>query len=156
MATYTSTQWNWEAYTPRAGEMAIAYGICDTGATVIANADVFQFCQIPQRAVVCGGMLQGEGLDTNATPAIDFELGTSDDQNKYGTYANLDDAAIAGHKPAGWLFHVGGVLTEGASAQGLADELSASEGIIGTVTGAPGTAAAGILAAFINYTTPKT
>ena len=56
-----------------AGNLKVAYGTYNMAAAPAAN-DVIQMCRTPANAVIVGGWIQGEDIDTG-TEALDFDIG---------------------------------------------------------------------------------
>ena len=57
-----------------AGILCRAYGKIDLAANVSAN-DVHYVCKLPAGAVVLGGFLRMEDIDSNATETLDIDVG---------------------------------------------------------------------------------
>lgn len=57
----------------QAGDVKAAWGTYNIGAAVAQN-DVINMCRTPKGAVVIGGWIQGEDIDTGAE-ALDFDIG---------------------------------------------------------------------------------
>jgi hypothetical protein len=57
-----------------AGVLCAAYGQLEVTANPSAN-DVFELCRIPKGAVVVGGWIRSDDLDTNATETLDLDVG---------------------------------------------------------------------------------
>lgn len=57
-----------------AGLLCCAYGTYEIAANV-EDGDIFEMCKIPAGAVVVGGMIYAEDLDTNATETLDMDIG---------------------------------------------------------------------------------
>lgn len=56
-----------------AGNVKVAYGTYNIGSAVAQN-DVIQMCRTPKNAIIIGGWIQGEDIDTG-TEALDFDIG---------------------------------------------------------------------------------
>jgi hypothetical protein len=57
-----------------AGILCRAWGTIAIAANPTA-ADIYQFCRVPTGAVVTGGWVIGEDIDTNATETLDMDVG---------------------------------------------------------------------------------
>lgn len=57
----------------QAGDLKRAWGTYNIGAAVAA-ADVINMCRTPKGAIIVGGHIQGEDIDTG-TEALDFDIG---------------------------------------------------------------------------------
>lgn len=57
-----------------AGLMCVAWGKYSVAANV-EDGDIFEMCKIPAGAVVIGGYLIADDLDTNATETLDMDVG---------------------------------------------------------------------------------
>ena len=100
----------------QAGNLKIAMGTYSIAANVEAG-DIFELCKLPAGATVVGGELRADPLETNATPALDMDIGwkaTDDevtDTDGFGNLGTWDDAVLAGYKEeAGHIFPLQGVL----------------------------------------------
>src|SRR5688572_8776189 len=56
------------------GVLNVAYGSYDLAANPTA-ADVLEICRLPKGAVVLGGFLRAEDIDSNATETIEMDVG---------------------------------------------------------------------------------
>ncbi len=89
-----------------AGVLCAAYGSYDF-ATEPAAADVLEICKIPAGAVVLGGWLRTEDLDTDATETIDMDVGwlgngvEATDADGLGNFGVQDGDAVTGYLPEG-------------------------------------------------------
>jgi len=99
-----------------AGMLMVATGQYEIAANVEAG-DIFELCKVPANAVVVGGWLYGDDLDTNATETIDLDIGwkANDDEvtdtDGFGNFGVVTGDAIAGLKPvAGIMLPLQGVL----------------------------------------------
>lgn len=96
-----------------AGVMQVAYGSYDMAANPTAN-DVLQLCKVPAGAVVLGGWLRMEDLDSNATETLDVDVGWSADADGFGNFGVLNGDAVTNHLPEGGiLVPLHGTLKDG-------------------------------------------
>jgi hypothetical protein len=138
-----------------AGVMCAAYGQLEVTANPSAS-DVFELCRIPKGAVVVGGWIRSDDLDTNATETLDLDVGwaangiDAADPDGFGNLGVMGTDTVAGIKPeAGYNFPFGGVLiTDGPKA------FAAETVITVTVVAAAATFAAGTLSVVVNYVVP--
>lgn len=99
-----------------AGALACAWGSIEVAANPVA-ADIYQLCRVPAGAVVVGGYIFGDDLDTNATETLDLDIGwaangtESADPDGFGNFGVMGTDTVAGIKPeAGYNYPFGGVL----------------------------------------------
>ena len=138
-----------------AGVLCAAYGQLEVIANPSAN-DVFELCRIPKGAVVVGGWIRSDDLDTNATETLDLDVGwaangtDAADPDGFGNLGVMGTDTVAGIKPeAGYNFPFGGVLiTDGPKA------FAAETVVTVTVVAAAATFAAGTLSVVVNYVVP--
>lgn len=119
MATSTATRAGstFPVYSPLgAGLLCCAYGTVEVSANPTA-ADVFQMCKIPAGAVVVGGWIRSDDLDTNATETLDLDVGwaangaEAADADGFGNLGVMTTDTVAGVKPeSGYNFAFGGKL----------------------------------------------
>ena len=102
-----------------AGNACVAYGHYDLAANPTA-ADIIQLCRLPKGAVVLGGWVSIEDIDTNATEEVDIDLGFAGngvdtaDPDAFGNFDVLTGDAVAGYTiVAGSHLPLRGVLTNG-------------------------------------------
>lgn len=106
MAEYDSPQKTKQQYLPRAGEMAVAWGVAEVTSS-LTTADHINYFTLPDGAEVLGGWLRGQSLDTGALLTVN--VGYDADHGKYfqsytGVQSNyydhlqgdLDDPTIGG------------------------------------------------------------
>lgn len=77
MATFTATRAAaaFPVFKPvGAGVLGCAYGTIEVAANPVAD-DVYQMCRIPKGAIVVGGRIYSDDLDTNATETLDLDVG---------------------------------------------------------------------------------
>jgi len=99
-----------------AGLLCAAYGTYELAANV-EDGDIFEMCKVPAGAVVIGGFIFGDDLDTNATETLDMDVGwaangsDAADPDGFGNLGVLTGDAVAGIKPeVGIWMPLGGVL----------------------------------------------
>lgn len=80
-----------------AGVLQVAYGSYTLAANPSAN-DVIQFCKVPAGAVVLGGWLRGEDIDTG-TETFDIDIGWSADTDGFGNFGVVTGDAVTELKP---------------------------------------------------------
>lgn len=128
------------------GNLCVAYGTYDF-ASAPSAADVIEFCKLPAGAVVLGGWLRGEDLDSNATETIEIDVGTSADPDAYLNSGVLNGDAVTNYLPEGGiLIPLHGTLGAGPVT------LTAETVVQGTFTAAAATFAAGALTCVVLYT----
>jgi hypothetical protein len=101
-----------------AGDMCVAYGTYELAANV-EDGDIFEMCRVPEGAVVVGGMVYADDLDTG-TEALDMDVGwaangsDAADPDGFGNLGVWSGDAAAGVKPeVGIAYPFGGVLMTG-------------------------------------------
>lgn len=57
-----------------AGNLCCAYGTIEIAANP-ADGDIYEMCRVPAGAVVVGGYIYADDLDTNATETLDMDVG---------------------------------------------------------------------------------
>ena len=157
MATFTATRAasTFPVLAPSAGGMGVAYGVIEVAANPVA-ADVYQMCRIPAGAVVVGGRIYSDDLDTNATETLDLDVGwaangsDAADSDGFGNLGVMGTDTVAGVKPeAGYNYAFGGVLvTDGPKA--FAKETVVTVTCVATAA----TFAAGTLSVVVYYQLP--
>lgn len=132
-----------------------AWGTIEVTANPVA-ADIYQMCRVPAGAVVTGGWIYGDDLDTNATETLDLDVGWADngvdvaDPDGLGNLGVMGTDTVAGIKPeAGYSYPLGGTLiTDGP-------KTFAAETVIQvTCVATAATFAAGTLTVVVNYVNP--
>ena len=107
MATYTAAQAESNAAIPGhgiGGTLKVACGSLEITTALAAN-DVLEFCKVPAGAVVVGGHLMGDDIDSNATENFDMDIGwlangeQSADPDGFGNLGVITGDAILGIKP---------------------------------------------------------
>lgn len=158
MATSTATRAGstFPVYSPLgAGLLCCAYGTVEVSANPTA-ADVFQMCKIPAGAVVVGGRIYSDDLDTNATETLDLDVGwaangaEAADSDGFGNLGVMGTDTVAGVKPeAGYNYAFGGKLvTDGP--QAFTKETTITVTCVATAA----TFAAGTLSVVVYYVAP--
>jgi hypothetical protein len=158
MATSTAARAaaNFPVFKPvGAGVQCCAYGQLEVTLNPSAS-DVFELCRIPKGAVVVGGWIRSDDLDTNATETLDLDVGwaangiDAADPDGFGNLGVMGADTVAGIKPeAGYNFPFGGVLiTDGPKA------FAAETVVTVTVVAAAATFAPGTLSVVVNYVVP--
>jgi hypothetical protein len=138
-----------------AGVMQAAYGVIEVGANPVAN-DVYEMCRIPAGAVVIGGRIYSDDLDTNATETLDLDIGwlangaEAADPDGFGNLGVQGTDTVAGIKPeAGYNYGFGGKLvTDGPQA------FTRETVIAVTCVATAATFAAGTLSVVVEYVVP--
>ena len=154
MATYTTTEAAAGAAALGhgfAGNVKAAVGSLELG-TALANNDVLQFCKVPAQAVVFGGWLMGDDLDTG-TETLDIDIGwaangtEAADPDGFGNFGVITGDAVTGIKPevSIWL-PLGGVLRTGGP-----QLFSAETRIEGDVNANPNAGGTGTLTLVVLY-----
>jgi hypothetical protein len=86
-----------------AGDLAVAWGSYTLAANPTAT-DIIEFCRLPAGAVVLGGYLRGEDIDTG-TEALDIDIGwaangvESADPDGFGNFGVITGDAVTEWKP---------------------------------------------------------
>lgn len=98
MATLSAKRATAPVYGPGfAGDLKVATGTIELAANPPA-ATVLAFCTVPAGAVVVGGWLMGDDIDTG-TEELDIDIGWADDTDGLGNLGVLTGDAVAGVKP---------------------------------------------------------
>ena len=139
------------------GVLQCAYGTYEVATNPVA-ADVYEMCRVPAGAVVVGGWLYGDDLDTNATETLDLDIGWAGngveaaDPDGFGNLGTLTgDAFATGNVAlvAGLMIPLQGVLlTTGPQA------FSAETVIQLTTITTAGTGGTGTLSLVVYYVVP--
>jgi hypothetical protein len=137
------------------GLLCAAYGTIEVSANPVA-ADVYQMCRIPAGAVVVGGRIYSDDLDTNATETLDLDVGwaangtDAADSDGFGNLGVLGTDTVAGIKPeSGYNYAFGGVLvTDGPKT------FAAETVVTVTCVATAATFAAGTLSVVVYYVCP--
>jgi hypothetical protein len=157
MATFTAARAasNLPVVRPAAGSLAVAWGTIEVTANPVA-ADVYQMCRIPKGAVVTGGWIYSDDLDTNATETLDLDVGwaangvEAADPDGFGNLGVFTTDTVAGVKPeSGYNFPFGGkLITDGPQS------FSAETIVQVTCVATAATFAAGTLSVVVYYYVP--
>ena len=130
------------------GILCAAYGSYDF-ASEPAAADVLKLCKVPKGAVILGGYLRMEDLDTDATETIDVDVGTAADSDAFGNFGVQTGDAVAGYLPEGGvLLPLHGTLGNGPVT------VSADTVIQVTFVDDPATFEAGTVTLVVHYVNP--
>jgi len=92
-----------------AGMLMVATGTYEIAANVEAG-DIFEMCKVPANAIVVGGYLYGDDLDTDATETIDLDIGwkANDDEvtdtDGFGNFGVQNGDAITNWKPVAGIY----------------------------------------------------
>ena len=75
-------------------------------------ADVYEMLRLPKGAIVTGGRFFGKSLEVSTSgAALDIDVGTAADTDRFGNFGVLSPAAVAGVKPeVGYNYPLGGTL----------------------------------------------
>lgn len=138
-----------------AGNLSVAYGTYELGTAPSAN-DVIEFCRVPKGAVVLGGWLYGDDIDTG-TEALEIDVGyaangvdSADPDAFLNSGVITGDAFATGNvsNVAGICYPLFGVLKDGPLT------LSAETVITGTVIAAANAGGTGTVSVVIHYVVP--
>lgn len=136
------------------GIMQVAYGSYDL-ASEPAAGDIAEMCKVPAGAVVLGGWLRVEDIDTHATPTNDIDVGyaangdVAADPDAFGNFGVLTGAAVTNYLPEGGiLLPLHGTLKDGPVT------LTRETTIIATFTDDAATFAAGTITVVVMYVVP--
>lgn len=157
MATFTAARAasTFPVTKPPAGGAGVAWGTIEVAANPTAS-DVYEMCRIPKGAVVTGGYIYSDDLDTNATETLDLDIGwlangvEAADPDGFGNLGVLGTDTVAGIKPeSGYQYPFGGkLITDGPQS------FSAETVIAVTCVATAATFAAGTLTVVVNYYVP--
>lgn len=119
MATFTAAQaaTTYPILKPStAGVLCVAYGTIEVTANPVA-ADIYQMCRLPKGAIVHGGVIYSDDLDTNATETLNLSVGwaangvDAANASGLGLLGVQGTDTVAGIKPeAGYNYPLGGTL----------------------------------------------
>lgn len=137
------------------GALCVAWGTIEVAANPVA-ADIYEMCRIPAGAIVVGGRITSDDLDTNATETLDLDVGwlangvEAADPDGFGNLGVFTTDTVAGVKPeAGYNFAFGGkLITDGPQA------FTAETVIAVTCVATAATFAAGTLSVVVYYHVP--
>lgn len=146
--TYTADQAasTYPVYTGMAGEMCVAWGTYEIATALVQN-DVIKFCKVPANAVILGGWLLADDIDSG-TGVFDFDIGYSSDTDAFGNLGALNGSAVTNVNPEGGIkIPLGGVLlTDGPK---LLTSETTIQGICNVAANAGGT---GTMSVVVYYT----
>lgn len=131
-----------------AGNLCAAYGSHDFGANPTI-ADVIEVCKVPAGAVILGGYLRLEDIDSNATETLDLDVGTSADPDAFLNGGVRTGDAVTDYLPEGGAlipFHA--TLKDGVVSATLDTVIQI------TVVAAAATFAAGTATVVVHYVCP--
>lgn len=101
------------------GILCAAYGSYDFSAEQAA-ADILEICKVPAGAVILGGFIRTEDMDSNADETIDMDVGYAAngdvvaDPDAFGNFGVQTGDAVAGYLPEGGvLLPLHGTLKDG-------------------------------------------
>jgi hypothetical protein len=128
----------------------VAYGTYEI-ASALSQNDVIEFCKLPKGAIVVGGWLYGDDIDTG-TEAFELDIGTAADPDML-----LNSGVISGDVVA----EMKAVASISQPLQGLLasdgpQEMTAETTIIGTVVAAANAGGTGTLSLVVHYTMKMT
>lgn len=158
MATFTATRAasNFPVNKPSAGGAGVAWGTLEVTANPVPG-DIYEMCRIPAGAIVTGGYIYSDDLDTNATAeTLDIDVGwlgngvEAADSAGFGNLGVMGTDTVAGIKSeAGYQFPFGGkLITDGP--QSFSKETVVAVTCVATAA----TFAAGTLSVVVNYYVP--
>jgi hypothetical protein len=123
----------------------VATGTYEIAANV-EDGDIFEMCKLPANAVVVGGMIYGDDLDTNATETLDMDIGwaangtEAADPDGFGNLGVWTGDAITGWKVvAGTMYPLQGVLLSTGPQKFSAETTIQVEANAAAATGGTGT-----------------
>lgn len=130
------------------GAACFSYGSYDMAANPSA-ADILKICKLPAGAVVLGGWVRAEDLDSNATETIDFDVGTATDPDAFGNFGVQTGDAVVGYLPEGGvLMPLHGTLKDGPVS------ITAETTVQVTWNAVAATFAAGTITVVVQYVNP--
>lgn len=137
------------------GFVQAAFGTIEVAANPVAN-DVYEMCRLPAGAIVLGGRIYSDDLDTNATETLDIDVGwaangtEAADPDGFGNFGPMTTDTVAGIKPeSGYNFALGGKLaTDGPQ------KFSAETVVTVNTVATAATFAAGTLSLVVFYVIP--
>jgi hypothetical protein len=136
------------------GALCRAYGSYDVAVNPTIG-DVINICRLPRGAVVLGGFLRMEDLDTNATETIDVDVGILDngteatDSDAFGNFGARSGDAVTDYLPEGGvLLPLHGTLKDGPVT------LHGETVVTVTFVAAAATFAAGTVTVCVDYVCP--
>jgi hypothetical protein len=157
MTTFTSLRGAADFPTFRStgsGLVCAAYGHYDVAIEPVP-ADIYVMCKVPAGAVVLGGWLRYEDIDTNASETMDLDVGWAANGNEvadpdgFGNFGIQDGDAVTAYLPEGGvLLPLHGVLKDGFKT--FVNETN----IIITCVDDPATFTAGTISLVVLYVVP--
>jgi len=138
-----------------AGLMCAAYGTYEI-ASALSAADIIEFCRVPAGAVILGGWLYGDDIDTG-TETLEIDVGyAANGAVAADPDAFLNSGVITGDlfalgnvsHVAGIMYPLNGVLKDGPLA------LTAETVIIGTITAVAAAGGTGTVSVVVHYVVP--
>lgn len=124
--------------------LKVAVGVYEIAANV-EDGDIFEMCKIPAGAVVVGGHVMGDDLDTGIE-ALDMDIGWASngtdaaDPDGFGNLGVWTGDAVTGIKPeAGIYYPFAGVLYTGGPKKFAAETTIQIEANVAAATGGTGT-----------------
>ena len=158
MATFTATRAASTAPAFQAvgpGILCAAYGTIEVTANPVA-ADVYEMCRIPAGAVVVGGRIYSDDLDTNVAETLNLSVGwlnngtDATNASGLGLIGVQGTDTVAGIKyEAGYNYYLGGVLASDGPKTFAAETVIAV-----TCVATAATFAAGTLSVVVHYVNP--
>lgn len=101
------------------GLVCVAYGTYAVAANV-EDGDIFEMCRIPAGAVVIGGWINADDMDSNGTETLDMDVGwaangsDAADPDGFGNLGVWEGNAVSDIHPEAFNhFPLGGVLKDG-------------------------------------------
>lgn len=137
-----------------AGALCVAYGSYDV-TTEPVPADIYEMCKVPAGAVVLGGWLRHEDIDTDATETMDLDVGWAAygaevaDPDGFGNFGVQPGDAVTGYLPEGGvLLPLMGILKDGFKT------FTSEATITVTCVDDPATFTAGTISVVVFYVVP--
>lgn len=136
------------------GNLCVAYGTYELAANPTA-ADVIEFCRVPKGAVVVGGWMMGDDIDTG-TETFDIDIGwlangtDAADTDGFGNFGVLSGDVITELKPVAGIYNPlqGVLLADGPKT------FAAETVIAGLVNAAANAGGTGTLSVVVLYVVP--
>lgn len=136
------------------GALQVAYGSYDVSIEPVP-ADIYNMCKVPAGAVILGGWLRHEDIDTDGTETMDLDVGyaangaVAADPDAFGNFGVQTGDAVVGYLPEGGvLLPFMGVLKDGPLT------LTAETTITVTCVDDPATFTAGTITVVVLYVVP--
>jgi hypothetical protein len=131
-----------------AGNLCAAYGQHDFGANPTIG-DVIEMCKVPPSAVILGGFLRLEDIDSNATETLDIDVGTSADPDAFLNGGVRTGDAVTDYLPEGGvLLPLHATLKDGPVSTTIETTIQL------TIVAAAATFAAGTATLVVHYVCP--